>query len=339
MRYTPGALWLRFHQTFGRGPRVAWYRDAVRPSILSTPPIENTIDKTCEVHVLTCADDWLNLVWTLKSFYIASGRRYALCIHDDGSLGSDAFKALGEHFPAARIIPRAQADARLAEELRGFPLSHQFRNTNVLAPKVFDFMAFLTSDRMAIFDSDLLFFSEPTIYLQRIEDYTYRYNTFNADDSFGYTVVPERVREMIGHPLAPLVNTGFGLVHRNSIRWDWTEEFLALPGILDGKVWEVEQTIIALCSSRYGVELLPDEYSLRLEPGLGARCFRHYVGFIRHLMYSEGIARLAKDGFLDHYGKFHSARRVWQKLGFPSLLFWRKNLELGQDDANCGDQA
>jgi hypothetical protein len=32
----------------------------------------------CKLH--TSKNDWLNLVWTLKSFYISSGRRYALCI-------------------------------------------------------------------------------------------------------------------------------------------------------------------------------------------------------------------------------------------------------------------
>jgi hypothetical protein len=47
------------------------------------------------------------------------------------------------------------------------------------------------------------------------------------------------------------------------------------------------------------VELLPEEYTLRLEPGIGERCFRHYNGAIRHLMYGEGIARLAKQDFFN----------------------------------------
>ncbi len=174
-----------------------------------------------------------------------------------------------------------------------------FRNTNLLAPKIFDFAAFLDSDRMALFDSDLLFFTEPTVYLERVENPGYGRNTFNSDLSTAYTVEPEGVCLQIGHYLLPRVNSGLGLVHRNSIRWDWTEEFLALPGILDGHFWRIEQTLFALCSSRYGVELLPDEYTLRLEPGIGGRCFRHYNGAIRHLMYSEGMPELVQRGFLD----------------------------------------
>jgi hypothetical protein len=298
MRLTPGALWLRFRQKFGHGLRVAWYRDVVRPHILSTPPITGTIDKRCEIHVLTSKQDWLNLVWTLKSFYILSNRRYALCIHDDGSLTNAEFAALRMHFPDARIIRRAVADAKLAKVLRGYPRSLSVRNNNLPTAKVFDFAAFLESDRMAVFDSDLLFFAEPTVYLQRVEDPGYRRNTFIADIGHAYTVDPDKVSDLIGHQLVSKVNSGLGLVHRRSIRWDWTEEFLALPGILTGRVWVVEQTLSALCSSRYGVELLPDEYAVSLEPGLGTRCFRHYVGGIRHLMHGEGIKRLVKDGFL-----------------------------------------
>jgi len=152
---------------------------------------------------------------------------------------------------------------------------------------------------MALFDSDLLFFAEPRVYLQRVEDPTYQRNTFNSDVADAYTVKPEAVCPLIGHHLQSRVNSGLGLVHRGSIRWDWTEEFLALPGILVGDFWRIEQTLFALCSSRYGVELLPDEYTLWLDPGVGNRCFRHYNGAIRHLMYGEGIRRLVKGGFLD----------------------------------------
>jgi hypothetical protein len=305
MRLTPGALWLKLCQTFGHGIRVAWYRDVVRPRILLTAPCEDTSDKRCEIHVLTSAGDWLNLVWTLKSFYYASGRQYALCIHEDGSLDESAVAALARHFPAARIIRRKEADAKLAEVLRDYPRSLSFRNTNLLAPKVFDFIAYLDSDRMALFDSDLLFFREPKTYLQRVEDLLYRRNTFNADVASAYTVEPGKVRARIGHPLLLNVNSGLGLVHRDSIRWDWTEEFLALPGILEGNFWRIEQTLYALCSSRFGVELLPEEYAVSLKAGLGTRCFRHYIGSIRHLMYGEGIARLVRNGFFKN-------QLVWQ---------------------------
>ncbi len=298
VRLTPGALKLAAGDAFKHGPKGIWYRDVVRPRILATPPVEGTVDGPCEIHVLTSSRDWLNLVWTLKSFYAASGRRYALCIHEDGSLDDVALGHLSRHFPRARIIRRRHADAVVEKNLKHFPLSLKFRRTNLLAPKIFDFVAFLESDRMAVFDSDLLFFDEPTAYLERIEDSAYGLNSFNADVGEAYAIDRDTVRPLIGHDLVARFNSGLGLAHRASLRTDWVEEFLALPGIFDGFFWRIEQTLYALCSSRYGVELLPDEYTLRLEAGVNGRPFRHYVGGIRHLMYSEGMAQLTRQGLL-----------------------------------------
>ena len=298
IRLTPGALWLWYRQKFGHGLATAWYRDVVRPRILKTAPIRDTTDATAEVHVLTRAQDWLDMIWALKSFYRASRRSYKLCIHDDGSLRPEQSAAILEHFPDARLIGRPAADQLVFEQLKDFPKCLAFRQTNVLAPKVFDFASFLQSDRMLLFDSDLFFFKEPTAMLRRIEDPMYRCNTFNADCGHGYTVQPDVVRERIGHQLLPRINSGLGLIHKGSIRFDWCEEFLGLPDILSGHFWRIEQTLIALCSSRFGAELLPDEYTLRLERGIGFRPFRHYVGAIRHLMYAEGIPALVRGGFL-----------------------------------------
>ncbi len=113
MRLAPGRLLLRLRQKFGHGLRVAWYRDVIRWRILSTLPIEDTTDQRCEIHVLTSQQDWLNLIWTLKSFYVASGRRYSLCVHDDGSLHEAELATLQKHFPAARIIRRTDANPKL----------------------------------------------------------------------------------------------------------------------------------------------------------------------------------------------------------------------------------
>ena len=106
VRLTPGALWLQFRRSLGMGCRLAWYRDVVRLRILKTPPVENTTDTQCEIHVLTSERDWLDLIWALKSFYLSSGRHYALCIHEDGSLNQFGLKSLRRHFRCADHSPR-----------------------------------------------------------------------------------------------------------------------------------------------------------------------------------------------------------------------------------------
>ncbi|PSB20035.1 hypothetical protein C7B61_05145 [filamentous cyanobacterium CCP1] len=292
-----GSIALKIRQKYQHGLGTAYYRDTVRQRILQTKPIANTTDRTCEIHVLTYEKDWLNLIWALKTFYHYSDRRYALCIHDDGTLTEDNRATLHYHFPDARIIDRPSADRFVLETLQAHPRCLEFRKTNHLSPKVFDFAAYLETDRMLLLDSDVLFFAEPAALLQRIEDPDYKLNTVNGDVASAYTVDPTIVREKCGVELIDRFNSGLGLIHKDSLNLDWIEEFLGLPDII-GYFWRIEQTLYALFSCRYGAELLPPEYDVHLEGGIGDSPSRHYVGKIRHLMYSEGIQRLVKNGFL-----------------------------------------
>lgn len=293
-----GALVLQLRQKYGRGIRVAYARERVRPRILKTAPIVDTDDSRCEIHVLTSANDWLNLVWTLKSFYIMSGRRYTLCVHEDGTVPAEGLHEIKKHFPAARILRRVDADRQAQEFLRGYPRCEAFRRSNALALKIFDFKMSLQAPRLLLFDSDLLFFREPSAFLDRAEDPAYVKNTFNRDVGTAYSFDWTIVKERLGFDVVEEVNSGFGVIHPESMRLDWLEEFLGLDGILDGHPWRIEQTLFALLSSRYGVELLPPEYAVYLSAGLGDRPFRHYVGAVRHLMYSEGMINLANRGLL-----------------------------------------
>jgi hypothetical protein len=290
---------LRLRQKYGKGLNVAYYRDVVRPRILKTRPIVDTNDTQCEIHVLTSRHDWLNLIWALKSFYVMTGRNYSLCIHEDGSLSATEIETLKAHFPAARVIQRSESDARVLDALRNYPLSLALRKANQLALKVFDFKLYLQSDRMVLFDSDLLFFAEPAVFLRRADDGSYRKNTLNRDIESAYTIGTQEAYDLSGVELLPAINSGFGLIHSTSLNFEWVEEFLSIPSLAAGHFWRIEQTLYALCSSRYGFEHLPEEYNVRLHPGLGGRPFRHYVGAIRHLMYSEGMRALAARRFLE----------------------------------------
>lgn len=296
-----GRMLLKFRQRFGRGLRVAYYRDVVRPRILRTVPVRGLTDGRCEIHVFTSTTDWLNLIWALKSFYHASGRRYGLCIHDDGTLTPGQLDQTRRHFPDARLIPRSEADAAVLPTLTGYPRCAEFRRTNLLAPKVFDFAHYLRADRMLLLDSDVLFFTVPTELVRRVEDPTYGKNTVNGDVSSAYTVKADDARVRLGIELLPRFNSGLGLIHKGSLRLDWFEEFLALPGII-GHFWRIEQTLLALCSSRFGAELLPPEYDVRLTDEVGAVPSRHYVGAIRPLLYKQGMARLVRGKFLRALG-------------------------------------
>lgn len=297
----PGRLYWRYKQRFGHGLLAAYYRDVVRWRILSTPPTTDTVDSRCEVHAVTSKSDWINLVWTLKSFYRFSDRRYSLCIHDDGTLSAKELQHLREHFPAARIIERSAADRVLAPLLADFPRSQALRASNPLSLKVFDTTAYLQSERMLLIDCDLLFFAAPTELLRRIDNEEYKLNCFNRDWGSGFSVTVETIEKHIGIRTVDRISTGLGLVHRSALDLAEFEKYLGIPGILSHP-WRIEQTSLAIAFSRFGYEHLPEEYDVTLGPDDPQLAVRHYTGPIRHLMYSGGMRRLAATGFLHRNG-------------------------------------
>lgn len=285
-----GRAFLKIRQNRWHRPDVLYARDYLRPQILRTPPITGATADEAEIHVLTSENDWLNLVWSLKSFYAHIPKRYRLVIHGDLSLSRQAADALSAHFPDARMIGHEEAREQMLDTLAAYPRCRRLRETNILSIKCFDFLHFLSCDRMILFDSDLLFFARPDAFLANLDD-ARRVNTFNRDFSTAYAVEMDTIRAS-GFAIIGEVNSGFGLVYRESMPVDWLEEFLGIPGLPDGHFWRIEQTLFALCASRFGVELLPEPYRVFLKGEVGNRPFRHYVGAVRDRMYAEGMRKL-----------------------------------------------
>jgi hypothetical protein len=291
MRLTPGALWMRFRQKFGHGLRVAWYREVMRPRILKTAPVHGLTDSTCEIHVLTCHRDWLDLIWSLKSFFAVCEYRFRVCIHEDGSVPADGIAALQCHFPDARVIRRSESDKTVGLKLRNYPRCQALRDGNVLSLKVFDFATYLESDRLFLLDSDVLFFARPTILLQRITDSHYPYNSLNRDWGMGYSLEPAVAQQMVEFHFQPRINSGLGLMHRQSYEFKCFEDWLVFPGILS-QPHRVEQTLVGLSCSRFGHQFLPKDYDVQIQSTQPKQIVKHYTGPIRHLMYREGLNRI-----------------------------------------------
>ena len=255
-----GRLLYAVRSKYRHGLRTAYYRDKVRTRIVNTPPVTNTVSKRCEIHTLTSASDWLNLLWALKSFYYHSGSDYSLCIHDDGTLTHAAAATLCQHFPKARFITRSEADRAVLPVLSQYQKSQELRTSNTLAIKLFDFAHFLEADRMLLIDSDILFFSRRAELIRRAEDSDYGLNTANRDVDSAYTVKPAAVAERLdSHSYPGSIRVWrFCSVHRCRTVGS---ETLHLPDVI-GYFWRIEQTLFALCSSRFGVELLPPDYNV-----------------------------------------------------------------------------
>jgi hypothetical protein len=286
-------LWQRTERFIHRNrPRIIYYRELIRPKILFTAPVQDLLDDTCEVHSLVSSRDFLNLFWSLKSFYYSSNSHYRLCIHDDGSLTEWHASKLRKHFPNATIVMRHEADKVVPPLLVNFPRLASFRRNNPFALRLTDYPVFAKSQQILQLDTDVLFFYRPDYLLSQIESPREIRCFANRDIASAYNIDSQTAREALGIEIIPRLNAGLALLQLSIYAPAWLEEFLSIDCI-HSDTWLIEQTLTALSASRAGVDLLPEQYDVDVSNATSTGPCRHYVGQIRHRFYEEGVRRLA----------------------------------------------
>jgi hypothetical protein len=239
------------------------------------------------VHTLTGHDALPGAVAALKSFCLAAEARFPLVVHDDGTLTRADGRLVAAHLPGARLVPRAEADARVIPALRraGFTRCARYRAAQVLALKYFDVQMDAAEGTVVYIDSDVLFFRRPDALLDALavpdEGWRYRYN---ADVATGgaydwYAWDPRLLRAATGTAIAPRANTGVVCLRRPAPDWSLAERCLALPRAHG--LHYAEQGLYALEFARGGAEPLPPDYDVAFRHarrGAGAEWLREAEG-------------------------------------------------------------
>ncbi len=290
-------LYLDARWNWREGVGATWRRVRTQRRILETPPISTAARGPVEVRVLTWRRDCINMLWALKSFYHFAEVDYPVYFHD-GGLQPGNLRLIRRHFPNAHVIDAREADVQVSAFLlsRGLVRSELYRRSNVATRKLFDYFVLSNADRIISVDSDVVFFGRPAEVIE--QSALSRRNYYNKDESYWYSLSKEECRELLGMVPIECVNSGLFSVWRDSIDFQAIERWLAHPALFDDK-WVSEQTLHALCSTAFGVELLPERYLVSTKPGLHPELIcKHYPGFYRPLLYEEGMAHLIDRGFL-----------------------------------------
>lgn len=290
--------WVEFQELRREGFRQAWRRRSVQQQILQTAPVRTAQHGNIEVRVMTWRRDWINVIWALKSFYHFARVDHPLYIHD-GGLKPEQFGILQQHFPNATIISSAAASEEVLPELKKRKLERclAYRPTSPFGPRVMDFYLLSKADAVITIDADVLFFREPNELTGAIAEVT-RKNKFNQDIDYCYSLSLEEMEASFGIKPVAFINAGLSFVWVESVDFELMNEWLGHPKLFAEK-WLTEQTLHALFSTRYGVELLPRKYDLGTTAGIRPDAVtKHYPGFIRDLFYHEGMQSLIDAGFL-----------------------------------------
>lgn len=291
-------LWIRFQELNREGWGRAFRRCRLQSPILATAPVRTSRRGPVEVRALTWRKDWVNLIWTLKTFYRFAQVDFPLFIHDGGLTRRQADR-LQQHFPDATIVTRSDADERITSHLssRGLSRCFDFRMRSHFGRKLFDYFVFSESERIISLDSDVLFFRRPSELIDRPNEA--RRNLFNRDRDDWYCLDPDGMEATFGVRPMPRINSGISSIWCESLDLRRIEAWLAEP-VIHEMAWLTEQTLHAMSSTVYGVELLPSTYALGdTTVPIEKRVCHHYPCASRHRMYEEGMTYLVENGLFD----------------------------------------
>lgn len=293
---TPGRLLWLLKRDFGRGLSASYHHYRTLPLIEQWywPHWHKKIS-TVPVHLLTGENDWKLAAWMLASLFHFTETVWPVVVHDDGTLPEDGRAILQSLFRNCRFIKRDEADAAMEKALRPYPMCLQYRASHPLGLKIFDMAHFAESDRFIVLDSDVLFFAPPKELIAWSRGPEPRECWFNEDLQEASLISAVDAEDDLGVILWPRINSGLCLIHRPAIDFDFCDQALAVTSILRGKIWRVEQTLFALCASRFGRGgLLPRTYEVSLRRYAAPNAIaRHYVGAVRQRFFGEGLKRLA----------------------------------------------
>jgi hypothetical protein len=250
-----------------------------------------------EIHMLTSQRDYAMACWTLVSYQAASRRSDRLILHDDGSLKHEDVERIHRIFPAARVISREEADAKVHGKFKNCPLLLNLRKRLPHIMKILDFCTFCESSRFIMVDSDVLFLLDPCELFE-----TGELHLFSRDIESTYVVAPGELEKKSGVNRPPRINCGIANVWKEGVDTELMEWVLGNADIdLEGCPPTIEQTLWAIECGRRGFKYLPDSYRICSGPGLEGIVAKHYVGMVlnrfssaRDYFFVEGIPAIRR---------------------------------------------
>ena len=291
-------LWVMIQELRREGIYNVFQRLKVQRKILNTTPVFTEIEDEVEIHVLTWRKDYINLLWSLKTFYYLSDKKFPLVIHD-GGLGESHKLVLKKHFPNCRLISRNIANEEVETFLldHGYNVSNEYRKSNVATLKVFDYFYYSRAKRIIHIDSDIVFFKKPDEFLNYINS---RKSVFNKDMGYAYSTSIEELKELTGLNIPPLINSGLFVIDRESIDLKMIEKCLSESSKLFDNKWVTEQTLHAICATQADFDFLSEHYLISTKrSNTEDLVCKHYTGFFRPLFYQEGLKKVIDDKILN----------------------------------------
>ena len=269
-----GRLPWRLSQAFAKY-HVEFLRRYYDRVVDKTPPmITGKDDLHFEIHLLLGSRHVGMCLWAVKSLLDAAGKKYAVVLHDDGSLSDKDIEKLERHLIGVRVFRKPDADRLIAERIAGFPHVEMYRfnqlgktewgrRMSIFSLKLLDFNLLTNARKVLVLDTDVLFFKRPDLIVTWIED-------VDSGDSLYcheyYQPILNANRNVIGFERKKEIPIGFnsGLIclDHDALNLSVFELWLEKNRERVDRVYTFEQHAynhLVDCSNRHGA--LPESYS------------------------------------------------------------------------------
>ncbi|MEM6883630.1 MAG: glycosyl transferase [Verrucomicrobiota bacterium] len=235
------------------GPWEQWKttrgRSAMIQSITKLKPIElNQSDdpNNASLHFLSGHSYWFQTAFCLHSFLQHSPFRGKVFLHDDGTMMQNQLATLRRLFPGIEYISAVDNHDRILSKLpeSKFPHLHERLSNFPLMKKIL-FIHTCHPGWNLFFDSDQLFFNEPTELNQWIQKPDRPIHAIDSDYAYGYTY-SELLRIIRKNHIPEQLNTGIHGLHHKEIDWEGLESWCSKLMTQFGAHYFMEQAMIAM---------------------------------------------------------------------------------------------
>ena len=253
------------------GVRLLWLRYIRRRGILRTAAVSCPAQSELEVHTQVCGRDWLNCIWTMKSFARFCARPFRLIIFCDATVSREGVANLRQHLAGAEVL---SFDESLPATEKAFstryPALYSLRTDGrfFTLPKVLDSFAHRRSDMVLAIDPDVLFFECPAEMLDDLDPARKYFGRLNvprrdSDPRGAFCIDAVALREQFGFELPLRFNCGLGSFNYAAADWDLIERVVKALRPDASRAFMLDQTILGLlCLARGWHPLPPERYVL-----------------------------------------------------------------------------
>lgn len=277
-----------------------WFWERNRPypiikKIVNVRPKQSDPKSTWRLVVLTTTETFLESLWAAYSATTWIQPQPEIVFYLDGEMpsGGDALQS--------KIFPKSRGESSLSV-IEKIPANcPDFKNAckrNSSARKL-AIQALENREKAVLYmDADILFFEKPVEILESI--FTGN-GVWHINAHEGLRADPKLMEEVLQKKIPHLEDYNSGLLYLspNVLTCEEIEKWIS-PKRCDPFAWFIDQTILAILLPQYGSQLLPmdryvascrRQFYFEEDHSAEGMVMRHYMGPVRHLMYSKGMPR------------------------------------------------